>query len=145
MWSNLAVAEPELAVYGAERIASGGVSYLATVRRDGTPRVHPVTAIIGDGRLFVFMEPTSPKGHDLRRNPAYALHCAVSDNSGSSGEFFVRGTAALVEDAATRALAVAAATYAPAERYILFELDVEGAASAVYADGRPQHRRWGTA
>jgi hypothetical protein len=143
MWSNLALADPELAAFGAGRIAGGGVSYLATLRRDGTPRVHPVTPIIGDGRLFVFMEPTSPKGHDLRRNSAYALHCSVSDNSGGSGEFYARGHAALVDDAEARALAVKSALYTPQERYILFELSVEGAASVSYEAGTPQHRRWG--
>ncbi|MGH2405330.1 MAG: pyridoxamine 5'-phosphate oxidase family protein, partial [bacterium] len=50
------------------------MAYLATLRGDGAPRVHPVTPIVGEGRLFLFMEPTSPKGHDLRRDGRYALH-----------------------------------------------------------------------
>ncbi len=58
--------------FGAERL-NGKVAYLATVRKDGSPRVHPMTPIIGQGHLFVFMEPTSPKGHDLQRDGRYAI------------------------------------------------------------------------
>jgi len=141
-WAEFAAANAELAAFGTERL-HGGVSYLATVRRDGTPRVHPVTPIIGE-RLFIFMEPSSPKGHDLLRNPAYALHGGVADTAGGAGEFSVRGTARLVEDLVRRAEAVAASPYRPADRYVLFELDVDGAASTVYEGGNPVHRRWGS-
>lgn len=126
-WQALEAGNPELAAYGAERFRRFGVAYLATVRADGSPRVHPVTPIVGQGRLFVFMEPTSPKGRDLRTDGRYAMHCTVSDSSGDSGEFFIAGRAAFIEDAATRELAVSLASYAPAERYVLFELSVESA------------------
>ena len=60
--------------------------------------VHPVTPIVGDGRLFVFMEPTSPKGDDIARRGAYALHCLVTDANGTGGEFYVRGHGEQVDD-----------------------------------------------
>lgn len=141
-WMDFATATPDLAAFGVERI-HGRVVYLATVRADGTARVHPVTPIVGGGRLFIFMEPTSPKGHDLRRGSGYALHSTVQDNSGAGGEFTLRGRGALIEDGAVRATAIQAATYAPADRYILFELSVDGASSTVYEGGRPVRRRWG--
>lgn len=141
-WAEFAAADPELAAQAAERL-HGGVAYLATVRADGSPRVHPVTPIVGSGRLFVFMEPTSPKGRDLRREPRYALHSAVADSSGTGGELHLRGMAQAIDDPALRALATAAASYEPADRYVLFELSVAGAMLTVYADGRPVRRRWG--
>ncbi len=55
--------------------------YLATVDDRGAPRVHPVTPVIGGGFLFVFMEPTSPKGRDLRERRSYALHNGVDDTA----------------------------------------------------------------
>lgn len=140
-WQILEAQSPDLAAFGASRL-HGQVAYLATARPDGAPRVHPVTPVVGEGRLFVFMEPTSPKGHDLRRDGRYALHCSVSDNSGSSGEFHVSGRARPVDDAELRALAVRLATYSPAERYVLFELDVERAASTEYPGDRPLRREW---
>jgi hypothetical protein len=54
-WQELANDNPELARFGAERLLDSEVAYLATVRKDGSPRVHPVTPIIGDGRLFGFI------------------------------------------------------------------------------------------
>jgi hypothetical protein len=141
-WKDLEHAQPELAAFGAERFRRFEVAYLATTRADGSPRVHPVTPIVGQGRLFLFMEPTSPKGNDLRRDGRYALHCSVSDSSGESGEFFCSGHAKPIDDPATRQIAAELATYAPADRYILFELDVEQAASTVYADGQAVRRRW---
>src|SRR5512138_2422900 len=104
-WRSLEDQQPELAAFGAERL-NGQVAYLATVRKDGSPRVHPMTPILGQGRLFVFMEPTSPKGHDLERDGRYAIHCSVSDTSGASGEFNISGQAHLVDDPELRALAV---------------------------------------
>ncbi|MBI5028939.1 MAG: pyridoxamine 5'-phosphate oxidase family protein [Chloroflexi bacterium] len=97
--------QPELAAFGAERLHRQ-VAYLATVRKDGSPRAHPVTLIIGQGHLFLFMEPTSPKGHDLQRDGRYTIHCSVSDNSGASGEFIITGHAHLFNDSELRALAV---------------------------------------
>ena len=142
-WGEFAMEAAGLAAFGAEQFHKG-VAYLATIRRDGSPRVHPVTPIIGGGRLFVFMEPTSPKGRDLRRDIRYALHSLVVDQSGSDGEFYVRGTAMPVDNLADRQLAIGAASYSAAERYLLFELGIEGAMSTVYAEGQPVREQWGT-
>lgn len=140
-WKSLEDEQPELAAFGAERL-DGKVAYLATVRKDGSPRVHPMTPIIGDGHLFVFMEPTSPKGHDLERDGRYAIHCAVTDTSGVSGEFIVTGQAHLIDDAELRAMAVPYCSYTPRERYVLFEFEIETAASTTYPDGKPVHQSW---
>ncbi len=140
-WRYLEEQQPELAAFGMERL-NGRVAYLATVRKDGAPRLHPLTPIIGEGHLFVFMEPTSPKGHDLQRDGRYAIHCSVSDTSGTSGEFIITGRAHLVDDPEKRPLAVSLAPYVPAERYILFEFDIESAASTIYPEDRPVRRFW---
>jgi hypothetical protein len=140
-WKSLEDQQPEMAAFGVERL-NGKVAYLATVRKDGSPRLHPMTPIIGQGRLFVFMESTSPKGHDLQRDGHYAMHCAVGDTSGASGEFSIAGRAHLVDDPDLRALAARLCSYSVADRYILFEFDVESAASTVYPDGQPVRRAW---
>ena len=140
-WRFLEDQQPELAAFGVERL-NGKVAYLATIRKDGSPRVHPMTPIIGEGHLFVFMETTSPKGRDLQRDGRYAIHCSVSDTSGASGEFIVTGQAHLIDDPEARALAVRLASYTPADRYILFEFDVESASSTIYPYDQPIHRNW---
>ncbi len=50
------------------------ISYLATVRSDGSPRLHPFCPILAGGRLFAAIPRSSPKGHDLRRDPRCAIH-----------------------------------------------------------------------
>jgi hypothetical protein len=141
-WGQFEAAHPTLALFGAERLGHAP-AYLATSRSDGGPRVHPVTPIIGSGHLFLFMEPTSPKGGDLRERGTYALHNGVPDGHGTGGEFYLRGSATLVEDEQLRALAVSAASYSPAERYILFELAVTEARCNGYGDvALPSPTRW---
>ncbi len=140
-WKNLENAAPELANFGLKRFEIG-VAYLATVRQDGSPRVHPVTPIIGQGHLFLFMEPSSPKGHDLRRDGRYALHSAVSDPNGTSGEFIITGSAKFKGDSAERSLASQLASYTPADRYILVELIIESAISTIYKNGLPVRQHW---
>jgi hypothetical protein len=121
----------------------GGPAYLATVRAGGVPRVHPVTPIIGEGRLYVFMEPTSPKRRDLDERGTYAMHNGVPDSSGTGGEFWLDGRAIAVDDDEQRALAIAASRYTPADRYVLFELGVAEARCNGYGDIElPESRRW---
>ncbi len=139
-WSDFAIQAPDLAAFGQLRFKSG-VAYLASVREDGGPRVHPVTPIVSD-RLFLFMEPTSPKGRGLRRDGRYALHCAVENSEGGGGEFWVRGLATFTDDPADRAAATQASPYAPAARYILFVLSVEEAFMKQYGADQALVRRW---
>ena len=140
-WKILETRAPEIAAFGKARL-DGKVAYLATIRKDGSPRVHPFTPIIGEGRFFAFMEPTSPKGHDLRSDGRFAIHCSVTDTSGDSGEFIVTGKARPIDDPELRTLATKLCSYKPAERYVLFEFDIESAASTEYKDGEPVRARW---
>ena len=131
-----------LAARGAESLR--GLCYLATSKKDGSPRLHPVVPLLGEGRIFVFMEPTSPKGHDLRRDGRYALHSSVEPDA-SSGELLVTGRAEPVEEPAVREFAVRYAHYPPPEDDVLFEFGVESVLWTSYdydGDGRPVRKRW---
>jgi hypothetical protein len=139
-WAEFAQQAPDIAAFGLTRFQSG-VAYLGTLRADGSPRVHPVTPIIGE-QLFLFMEPTSPKGKDLQRDARYTLHGSVENSSGEGGEFYVRGRAMLNDDPLIREQAVQASSYVPQDRYILFILTVEFAFMNRYVDGKPNVRRW---
>lgn len=144
-WGEFARIEPELAAFGADRFGSPP-AYLATVRKSGAPRVHPVTPVISADGLFVFMEPTSPKGRDLRERGWFALHNGVPDTDGSGGEFFVSGGGFIEEDPGVRAKVSQAASYEPAGRYILFELKLAEARCNGYGDvPLPARRRWSSA
>jgi hypothetical protein len=89
------------------------------------------------------MEPTSPKGRDLRERGWYALHNGVPDINGTGGEFSVSGSAAYLDDAAARIVATSAARYEPADRYVLFELGIGEARCNGYGDvALPSRRHW---
>jgi hypothetical protein len=139
------MSDPELAAFGKERLHDR-VAYLATIRQDGSPRLHPIRPIVSDTGLFIFIGSTSPKQHDLVQDGRYVLHGTITNPDGGPWEFYefsVEGRGARVEDPATRSLVNAATSYPRNETFILFELSVEGAFSTVYgADGQPARRRW---
>lgn len=140
-WKEFEDADPELAAFGAARLRNQ-VTYLATVDDVGWPRVHPVGPILGNGHLFVFMEPTSPKARDLRQNNRYAMHSSVRDRNGSNGEFAIRGRATLIEDPTLRALAAEISSTKPKDRYILFELSIETVMATIYQNDSPVRSHW---
>jgi Pyridoxamine 5'-phosphate oxidase len=96
-WEAFEAEAPVLAAFIRERMDLR-VSYLATLRRDGAPRVNPVTPWFTAGRLFIRMYPGSVKVRALERDPRYSLASAVPDEAGTGGEALVFGTAALVRD-----------------------------------------------
>jgi hypothetical protein len=141
-WGDFEAQAPALAAFGAERLTAAA-TYLANLRLNGTPRVHPVAPIVGGGRLLVFMEPTSPKARDLRERDWYALHNGVPDTFGTGGEFFVSGRASLLDNPQLRTVASKAATYRPEDRYVLFELGINEARCNGYGDVTlPDSGRW---
>jgi hypothetical protein len=140
-WGEFAEIEAEMAKFGSKRLEYG-VMYLATVRKNGHPRVHPFTPFVASGRFFAFMEPNSPKGLDLQRNGLYAIHSLVTDMNGSNGEFTMSGRANLVTDPTTRNLAVRGCPYTPKDRYLCFEFKLEECLTNTYVDGVPKIRRW---
>jgi hypothetical protein len=50
------------------------ISFLASVRPGGGPRLHPFCPIVAAGRLFAAIPRSSPKGWDLRRDPRCVIH-----------------------------------------------------------------------
>ena len=97
--------------------------------------MHPVTPIIGGGRLFVFMEPTSPKARDLDERGWYALHNGVPDTNGSGGEFWLTGRGNRVEDVEFRQVAASrVALHTGGSIRALRALDVHEARCNGYGD-----------
>ena len=70
-WGQFAAARPDLAATGRSLYYQVGVGlgFLATVRADGAPRVHPVCPLLVDDGLYLFLIP-SPKRADLATRPA---------------------------------------------------------------------------
>src|SRR3954452_1859470 len=98
-WPEFAAAEPALAsnIRALLQQYGPGLGYLATVRADGGPRVHPVSPVITDEGLFCFVI-DSPKRRDLERDGRYALHSFPPEES--DDEAYVAGRARPVTDQA---------------------------------------------
>jgi Pyridoxamine 5'-phosphate oxidase len=144
-WDVFEAAEPEMAAAGRRLLWVPGIGfgYLATVRPDGGPRIHPVNLVIADGRLLSFLVP-SPKLHDLRRNGRYALHSTGSETE--SDEFYLTGTAAVREDdPPLRQAAAGTIGFTVADDHVLVELGLEAVLWAHYSTPPsfpPTYRRW---
>jgi hypothetical protein len=111
------------------------ITYLATVRREGAPRVHPVCPIIAGGRMFVAVAETSPKRFDLARDGRYAMHALPGKRD---DEFYITGRTRRVEDAETRALVSDTAAHTIRDSDWIFEFEIEVAMTAYWENvGQP--------
>lgn len=125
-WSDIEQQSPEIAKQGRALLARHQVAYLATVRKDGGPRVHQICPAIIDGALYASIAP-SAKLHDLRRDSRYMLHFMCGEQD---AEFHCRGTAAEITDAAEQATIRNSATKQDlnyTEHEILFRLSIDRA------------------
>ncbi|MGW0434667.1 pyridoxamine 5'-phosphate oxidase family protein [Micromonospora sp. NPDC003197] len=123
-WSEFATDDPRLAAAIRSLIQQygPGFGYLATVRADGGPRVHPVSPVITDEGLFCFIV-DSPKRRDLERDGRYALHSFPPEES--DDEAYVAGRARPVTDQARVARLADSARAAPQVDWRLFEFTVD--------------------
>jgi hypothetical protein len=161
-WAGFEVAAPELADVGA-RLWLGitalsrddfrpegepcfTISYLASVRRDGGPRLHPFCPIFAEGRLFAAIPRSSPKGWDLRRDPRCVIHAPPGP---ADDELCIRALAVEVtENASTRALVCGVVARSDVGGMIesvakdpLFEFDLQQVDIALWLDiGQPGTR-----
>ncbi len=132
-WKEFAAAAPALAEAGRSLLNQFGVglAFLATVRKDGAPRLHPVCPVLANDRLFVLITPASPKLHDLQGDGRYALQTFPQPKPGSN-EFYLAGKAFLVDDASARAAILREAKHMADASEIAFELWID----------RVMHTRW---
>jgi hypothetical protein len=103
-WTEFEKREPGLAAAGRELFYQHGLGlgFVATVRRDGGPRVHPVCPVISDRGLHLVVMP-GPKRADLRRDGQYSLHSETLPPPREDDGFAVTGRAREVGDPAARA------------------------------------------
>ena len=79
-WSRIAALEPDLAAQVRRTFAVRKHATLATLRKDGSPRLSgSEVEFADDGEVYLGMMPGSLKALDLRRDPRFALHCPTED------------------------------------------------------------------
>lgn len=100
-WSDVVIAAPELATAVQARFDAHGLGLVATLRRDGSPRISGIEPSFALGELWLGMMPDSRKALDLLRDPRFALHGATTDKQVTDGDAKVAGRAIPVDDDAT--------------------------------------------
>jgi hypothetical protein len=125
-WSDFTAADPTLAaaIRALFEQYGPGLAYLATIRRDGAPRLHPVSPVFTDEGLYCFIV-ASPKRGDLARDGRYALHSFPPEES--DDEAYLTGRASRVRDPLVIATLSEALRASPAVDWHLYELHLETA------------------
>jgi len=101
-WSEFEAAEPEFASRVRALLTSRKHLTMATLRRDGSPRISGTEVEFGDGQLRIGSMAAAVKALDLRRDPRVAIHGPTEDPpsgnpAGWKGEAKVAGIASEVE------------------------------------------------
>ena len=129
-WSEIEAEVPDLA-QRARRFLEGHTHLtLATLRRDGSPRISGSEIQLGDGELWFGSMWKAMKALDLRRDPRLALHSASvdppDDPTGWAGDAKLAGRAVEVDDPALleRLGPGEQADADPADRAHLFRVDI---------------------
>lgn len=143
-WGEFAASAPELALEGRRRFRRAGVdqAFLASVRGDGLPRLHPIWVGIVDDRLYAFLH-VSAKSRDLDEDGRYALH--AHQEPASPTEFELRGRAHRIDDPAARSVVAAGWAFEVDDGYQLYEFDIESAligARPTADDWPPRYTAW---
>jgi len=100
-WGEVRAAAPELAAAVQACFDAHVHKVIATLRRDGSPRVSGTEATFWGDDLWLGMMPDSVKALDLLRDPRFALHSATVDPEMAGGDAKLSGRAIEIADDAT--------------------------------------------
>src|ERR1700710_774199 len=88
-WDEVERDAPDFAARVRERFEAGTNKTLATLRRDGSPRISGTELRIADGQVTLGMMADSVKLVDVRRDPRVALHSPTLEPPPGSEEKWV--------------------------------------------------------
>jgi hypothetical protein len=126
-WRELELGAPVIARLGIARLSCPRVALLGTLRRDASPRISPVEPAIAQGQLLIGAMAWSRKAADLRRDPRYVLHSAVTDPDSGEGELKLSGAAVEASHHHRNGVAEAWWSASPPDKAVVFCLSIEQA------------------
>ena len=98
-WSEIEAEAPALAAQAREFLDAFVHKTLATLRRDGSPRISGSEVIFAEGELWLGSMWRSLKALDLRRDPRFALHSGSRDpDAGWHGDAKLAGRVEEIDD-----------------------------------------------
>jgi hypothetical protein len=102
-WSDLEREAPELAALARSFFDAFTHKTLATLRRDGSPRISGTEVEFADGEAWLGSMWQAVKALDLQRDPRFALHSGSADPPGWRGDAKIAGRAVEVTEAGATA------------------------------------------
>jgi hypothetical protein len=135
-WGQFAVEQPELAGRVRGRLDGGLHKTLATIRRDGAPRISGNEAWIAGGELWFGCMWRSARALDLRRDPRFALHSQSADGPAFAGDATLSGRAEEVDDPDRVAVAVEPLEGVPGGSWHLFRADLSEVLMVALSEAR---------
>jgi hypothetical protein len=97
-WSEFEAEAPALAERVRARLDAHKHKTLATLRRDGSPRISGTESEIKEGDLWIGSMWEARKARDLQRDPRFALHSGSDEPSEWSGDAKLAGVAEEIVD-----------------------------------------------
>jgi Pyridoxamine 5'-phosphate oxidase len=135
-WSEFEAAAPELAQRVRERLDAHTHKTLATIRRDGSPRISGTETELKDGELWIGSMWQARKAHDLQRDPRFALHSGSDEPDEWKGDAKLAGVAEEITD--RERVAAINGDKAPPGPSHLFRLDLSEVSTVGLDDARTQ-------
>lgn len=125
-WSEVEREAPELTARALEFLQAGKHKTIATLRKDGSPRISGSEADVVNGELWFGSMLNALKAKDLLRDGRFALHSASPSPPAWKGDAKVAGLALEVhDDAAKRALLAAGGNEELSGSFHLFRADIQ--------------------
>jgi pyridoxamine 5'-phosphate oxidase-like protein len=121
-WSEVEAEAPDLSVLARELLEDHKHLTVATLRRDGSPRISGIEIIFSEGELWFGSMPGAVKARDLQRDPRFALHSGSTDpDKGWRGDAKLAGRVEEIDDERKRAVV---GSNAPPGPMHLFRCDI---------------------
>ena len=140
-WGEFRYQNEDLAAKGHALLYQYGIGlgFIATVRKDGGPRVHPCCPILVEDGLYVFVLANSPKRYDLDRDGRYALHS--NPPAENDDEFFISGFAKPINEFELREKVSHIAAHDVQDTEVLYELTITRALHTTWTNPRQPDTR----
>jgi hypothetical protein len=98
-WSEVEAEAPELTARARELFDAHTHKTMATLRRDGSPRISGTETDFRDGELYIGSMWRAVKALDLQRDPRFALHSGSADPPAWRGDAKIAGRFEEITDA----------------------------------------------
>ena len=150
-WYDFRNEEPELTKIGKKLLFSSrphvGYAFIATIRKDGAPRLHPISIVLSKDHLYVLIPTTSPKCSDLLTDGRYALQAFPPVPNDENEEFYISGLATQIREREIRQALIDNTKIIVEDNEVLFELFLDRVMYTKLVDrGTPEehpvHKKW---